>query len=111
MVTSKSGIGGAKLIRTGQAWPSRITIRLSLRNLESFEMRNGIIHFNTSLKGPRQTPYWKDEKDERRSESPNGTLEVTITRTEEAIEVVVPTEMLDGDPKEISFGWIDEFRQ
>ena len=60
-VTSKSGIGGAKLVRTGDTWPRSITIRLRLGGLESFTMDNGIIRFGTHLKRDKKVNYWKSE--------------------------------------------------
>jgi len=110
-ITSKSGIGGAKLIRTGEGWPARLTIRLGVKGLESFGMENGIIHANTSLKRPKGIPYWQVGKDEKRPEGPDGTLEIAMTKTDEVIEIVIPREMMDGNPEWISFGWIDFFRR
>jgi hypothetical protein len=109
-ITSKSGIGGAKLIRTGEEWPNGLTIDLGVKGLESFGMQNGIIHFNTSMKSPKQMPYWKVGKNQERPDKPDGNLEISMTRTNGVIEIVVPKEMTEGNPKEIVFGWIDAFR-
>lgn len=109
-ITSKSGIGGAKLTRTGERWPTRLTIELSVKGLESFGMQNGIIHFNTSMKSPKQMPYWKVGRNQERPDTPDGNLEISMTRTNGVIEIVVPKEMTEGNPKEIVFGWIDAFR-
>ncbi len=109
-ITSKSGIGNARLIRTGTAWPAGITIRLALRNLESFEMRNGRFAFETSLKRSGQVPFWKDEKDGKPG-AQVGDLEVTVTKIDDAIEVVVPEEMMEGNPPEMQVKWINEYRQ
>ena len=109
-ITSERGIGGAKLILTGHQWPTHLTLHLNLKDLEGFEMNNGIIHINTFRKGPKQVPYWKAGKSENQSDPPDGTLEVAITKTDEAIEIIVPKEMLEGHPQEISFGWIDFYR-
>jgi hypothetical protein len=109
-VTSEIGIGGAKLILTGRQWPAGIVIRLKLKNLESFEMNNGTIQFNTSIKSSGVTPYWKVDKAQTQSGPPAGTLNVTVTRTDETIDVTVPREILLGNPKEIGFEWVNEFR-
>lgn len=109
-IISKSGIGGAKLVLTGTSWPTRLTIRLAVKGLESFRMDNGTIHFDTSLKSPKQVPYWKVGKNDQRPESPDGMLEVDLVNTGEAVEIVVPRELMDGNPEEISFEWIDFFR-
>jgi hypothetical protein len=110
-ISSRSGIGGAKLVRTGDEWPSQLTIRLKLGGLESFRMDNGLIRFSTSLMSPRQTHYWKIGKDEKRAGPPDGTLDVTITKTDEAIEIIIPLPMVKGNPEAIHFTWIDFFKE
>lgn len=117
-ITSRSGIGGGAIIRTGEKWPARITIRLNLTNLESFEMENGIIGFNTSLKSPKQVPYWRVGPNKEPVEppvkspakSPDGTLDVAMAGTGKIVKILVPKEILEGNPQEIRFEWIDEFR-
>ena len=109
-ITSKSGAGGASIIRTGKKWPARITIRLNLKNLESFEMENGVIHFSTSLKSPKQVPYWRVGPKKEPAKSPAGTLDVTMASNGKIVKILVPKEMLEGNPQEIRFEWIDEFR-
>jgi hypothetical protein len=109
-VTSKSGIGGATLVRLGETWPTRIVIRLKLNNLESFGMSNGDIRFNTSIRSPGRMPYWKIGRNEKQSDAPDGTLEVPIRRADESFEIAVPSEMTKGNPAKIDFGWINEFR-
>jgi hypothetical protein len=110
-ITSKSGIGGATLIRVGESWPSAITVRLKLNNLESFGMSNGYIRFNTSVRSPGVMPYWRVGKNEKQPEQPDGTLEVTIKRTGEWFEIDTPRELMDANATEIDFGWINEFRR
>ena len=109
-ITSKAGIGGASIIRTGEKWPARITIRLNLTNLESFEMENGVIYFNTSLKSPEQVPYWRVSPKKEPAEPPAKTLDVTMASTGKIVKILVPKEMLEGNPQEIRFEWIDELR-
>lgn len=110
-IASRSGIGGAKLVRTGDEWPSQLTIRLKLDGLESFRMDNGIIRFSASLMSPRQTHYWTIGKNEKQAGPPDGTLDVTITKTDEAIEIIVPILMIKENPEAIHFTWIDFFRE
>jgi hypothetical protein len=104
-VTSESGIGEARMTRVRNEWPARITIRLKLGGLESLGMDNGLIHFGTSLYRPKQTAYWRTGKS-----ASDGTLDVRITRTNDAIEILVPGEMMEGNPESIRFAWIDFFR-
>ena len=109
-ITSERGIGTAKLVLTGHQWPTHLILHLNLKDLEGFEMSNGIIRINTFRQSPRQIPYWKVGRNEKPSDPPDGTLEVVITKTDDAIEIVVPKEMLEGNPQEIRFGWIDFYR-
>ncbi|RJP84237.1 MAG: hypothetical protein C4518_20290 [Desulfobacteraceae bacterium] len=113
-ITSGSGIGGAVMVRTGKKWPDRITIRLNLKNLESFDMENGIIRFHTSIRTSGKSPYWRVDRAGEPAASPantpDGTLEVSMGQSDEAVMIAVPKEMLEGNPEKISFGWIDEFR-
>jgi len=117
-ISSRSGIGGASIIRTGKNWPARITIRINLKNLESFGMENGIIRFNTFLKGPKKVPYWQIGQNKGPAapltkppaRAPDGALDVTMTSTDKLVKILVPKEMLEGNPQEIRFEWIDECR-
>ncbi|MFZ2632316.1 MAG: hypothetical protein WA081_09965 [Desulfosalsimonadaceae bacterium] len=113
-ITSKTGIGGAAMIRTGEKWPARITIRLNLKNLESFRMENGIIYFNASLKGPKQVPYWRVNQSKEPAtppaKSPAGTLDVMVAGTGKIVKILVPEKMIEGNPQEIRFEWVDELR-
>jgi hypothetical protein len=110
-VTSKSGIGGATLIRVGESWPPFIAVRLKLNNLESFEMKNGYIRFTTSVGSPESVPYWRVGKSEKRPGQPEGSLAVSVKRTGEWFEIDVPREMVDANATEIGFEWINEFRR
>lgn len=110
-ITSESGIGGAKLVRTGASWPSHIIIQLRLRGLESFWMQNGTHHFETFLRGSRRVPYSKMDRSGNPSRERAGALDVVITQKEGTIEVRVPGEMFAGNPASISLGWIDFYRR
>ena len=92
-VTSKTGIGGATIVRGGEQWPPCIVIRLKLNSLESFGMSNGQISFDTSYKSPSRVPYWKVGD----KSSPQGTFEVKIERKRDFLQLVVPKEMLQSD--------------
>ena len=109
-VTSKSGIGGATLIRIGESWPPAITVRLKLNNLESFEMNNGYVRFNTSVGSPESVPYWRVGESDKQPGQPEGTLAVSVKRTGEWFEIHVPREMVDANATDIGFEWINEFR-
>lgn len=109
-ITSDSGIGGAKLVRTGAGWPARLAILLNLKGLESLRMENGVIRVETALKGPRQVPCRRIGKDDAQPAAPGRTLEVILRQTGEAVEILVPKELMDANPKELTIEWIDFFR-
>lgn len=111
IIASKSGIGGVRLVRGSDEWPSQLTIRLKLAGLESFRMDNGLIRFGTSLMSPKRVHYWNIAKDGRPSEHPDGTIEVTVTKTEDAVEILVPIPMTKDNPDAISCSWVDFFRK
>lgn len=110
-VTSKSGIGGATLIRAGESWPASITVRLKLNNLESFEMNNGYIRFNTSVGSPESVPYWRVGESDKQPVQTEGALAVSVNRTGEWFEIDIPREMVDPNATEIGFEWVNEFRR
>jgi hypothetical protein len=109
-ITSETGIGEATLTRTGDKWPARIVIRLGVRSLESFDMQNGIIQFNTSMKSPKQMPYWKIGTNPSPPNSPDGVLDAIVSRAEGVMTITVPKEMMEGNPKTMTVGWIDAYR-
>lgn len=109
-ITSKSGIGGARLVRAAEGWPTRLIIRLGVRGLESLGMENGNIQFNTALDRRQPVPYWKVGKRDKRPETSEGTLAITMQQLEGAVKIIVPAELIDGNPQEISLKWIDFFR-
>lgn len=105
-ITSRSGTGGVRLIRrTNAKWPPRLTIRLAVRSLESFGMRNGRIHFSASPAKAGAIPYWRTGTNEGAPETAAGTLNLTMTATDDGIEINVPPEITAGDPAEIGFRW------
>ncbi len=110
-ITSQSGIGDAKLIRSGDRWPPHITIRLRLGGLESFWMRNGEIHFETFLRGPQKVPFSKIDKSGNPNQTHAGSLDIVMVQRGRTIEITVPKELLVGNPSQISFGWIDFYRR
>ena len=109
-ITSKSGIGEAKLVRAAGQWPVHLVIRLNLKGLESLQMDNGTIRVDSSIKSPLQVPYWKIGRKAQDTDEPDGTLELKITQSDGSIEMVVPKEMMAGNPAAIHLAWIDFYR-
>jgi len=88
-VTTVSGIGGAKLASSGGAWPTNITIRLSVRSLESFEIKTPKRSLTGSL---------------GHSES------LASSQTNDYIQIIVPHSLIDEKPEQLEVSWIDAFR-
>ena len=121
-ITTPYAKGRAQLIRTGKAWPLSLTIRLQRRvgepsSATSFRMANGRVGFRASLDGTNTVSYgqveesldlgraWGDEFSVGEDGSTEAPLKVRVTRTEEAVEIVVPAEMTAGNPGVLAFEW------
>jgi len=109
-LTSESGIGGAKLRRPAIPWPHEVKLRLQLKDLEGFQMRNGVIHFSTFRKNEEKVAFWKTGESESRGHPPAGEFKVSITQGEGWVEIVVPPKMLEDKAREIEFNWVDYYR-
>ncbi len=107
-ITSGSGIGRARLVRVDEKWPNPLVIRLNLKGLEGFQMNNGAIRFETFLRASRTVPYFK--MDAKNTDPPAGTLQLRMVQAEGRIDLVLPAEMVEGNPGEIAFMWIDFYR-
>jgi hypothetical protein len=88
-VTSVSGIGGAKVSLAEGAWPTNVTIRLTVKTLESFSIGHSQTNMTGSLKDP-------------------GGLK--ITQQADHIQIVVPPQLLQANPPYVDFKWIDAYR-
>lgn len=73
-------------------------------------MSNGYIRVNTSSSSPGTMPYWRIRKNEQQPNQAEGTLEIVTRRIGEWFEIDTPQKMMDGNPTEIDFDWINEFR-
>jgi hypothetical protein len=107
-ITSRSGLGRARLVRVAEKWPDPLVIRLNLKGLEGFQMNNGAIRFETFLRASRTVPYFK--MDAKHTDPPAGTLQLRMAQAEGRIDLVLPAEMVEGNPGEIAFMWIDFYR-
>lgn len=88
-IKSVSGIGGATLVQSGGSWPTNIAIRLSVKTLESFIIKTQQQSASGSLSNP-------------------GLL--TITKTNDCIQIMVPHSFVEEKPEQLEFSWIDAFR-
>ena len=124
-VTSPSGIGGA-IISPWQGWPKKVIIRLHLRGLESFGISNGKIKLSASVLSHSGNPrllYLRKCGEEKKVEvgSPYWT-EIKVLDADGRpvqglpskggyFEVTVPKTLIENNPKSLTLGWIDFYRQ
>lgn len=121
-ITTPYSKGRALLIRTGKTWPGSFAIRLQKRPGQlpaatSFRMANGLVGFGVSLDGTNKVSYGKmeggldlgrglgDKFLANDTPSAKGRLSVRVGRTEQAIEITVPAEMIAGHPNVLAFEW------
>jgi hypothetical protein len=119
--------GRAELTRTGDAWPTELTIRLLKRNPadpkdagpRSFRMANGQIAFGMTFQGERKFiagklegqldlgKPWGEEKflTVGKPESPVTLKDVRVSSEGEALEIVVPAAMAIGNPDCLVIEW------
>jgi hypothetical protein len=119
--------GRAELTRTGDAWPAELTIRLLKRNPadpkdagpRSFRMANGRIAFGMTFEGERKIiagelegqldlgKPWGEEEflSSGKPESPVTLNDIRVSSQGDALEVVVPAAMADGNPNSLVIEW------
>ena len=126
-IVSETGIGGTKLIRTGDSWPQRLRVRLRLRGLESFRMTAGgaaagddtTVEWSvastrshdvrtTLIRGRQETPLGKD--DPLYAELRIVSDDIKIPLASGYFEVTVPAKLLAANPRELQLRWIDFYR-
>lgn len=126
-IISETGIGGTKLIRTGDSWPQRLRVRLRLRGLESFRMTAGgaaagddtTVEWSvastrshdvraTLIRGRQETPLGKD--DPLYAELRIVSDDIKIPLASGYFEVTVPAKLLAANPRELQLRWIDFYR-
>ncbi|NQT86255.1 hypothetical protein HQ560_05780 [bacterium] len=121
-VTTPYSKGRVLLIRTGKAWPSSVTIRLQKRvgqapSATSFRMANGVAGFGVSVDGTNKVSFgkmeggldlgreWRDKFLAGDNPPTKDRPTVRVARTEQAVEIVVPAEMMAGHPQVLAFEW------
>ncbi|MBT3201806.1 MAG: hypothetical protein HN350_18040 [Phycisphaerales bacterium] len=119
--------GRAELTRTGDTWPAKLTIRLLKRNAKdpkdigpkSFRMANGQIAFGMTFQGEKKTiagklegqlelsKPWGEEKflTDGKPESPITLKPIQVSTEGDALEIVVPTEVITGNPASLVIEW------
>jgi hypothetical protein len=116
VITSLSGIGTAKIVRSEGPWPSQVVLRLrhapgqGLKALENFELTVGRMRLKGNDKQSGKLPFFLADAEGKfpPDDAPSGTLNVTFSPQAEALDVVLPANLLAGDRVEIV--WIDFYR-
>lgn len=96
-ISSPSGIGGAT-ISPWKGWPKQVIIRLHLRGLESFTVSNGKIKLSASVLKIKILDA-------------NGKPLQTLPDEDGYFEITLPKALLQENPKSLTLGWIDFYRQ
>ncbi len=119
--------GRAEFTRTGDTWPTKLTVRLLKRNPKdpkdagpkSFRMANGKIALGMTFEGEKKTfagtlegqldlgKPWGEEKflAGGNPDSPVPLKEIQVSSEGEALEIVVPTEVKAGNPESLVIEW------
>jgi hypothetical protein len=119
--------GRAELTRTGDSWPAELTIRLLKRNPQdtedagpkSFRMANGRIALGITFGDEKKTVLGALEGQldlgkpwgegafpkSNKAESPDPPQDIQVRSEGEALEIVVPTEMIVGAPESLVIEW------
>lgn len=120
-IQSKSGMGNIKLRRQSETWPKTILVRLHLKGLESFKVKNDEVAIEWSVssggKNPSKVTLWKG-KDELSlgDDSPFFTKvrlvgeNKTIPLEKGYFVVPLPAKLFEDSPKIIELNWIDFYR-
>ena len=127
-ITSKSGIGGAVVERTGEHWPDEVVLRAHLKALESLRLTCGgtTLHASVSSHGGSQTLLHlarggEPEGPELAKGDP-GWADVRVMDAEGKpadglpgeggwFELTVPKVVLSDGSKTLTLDWIDFYRR
>jgi hypothetical protein len=125
-VKSPFGIGQAVIERQEATWPKAVVVRLHLKGLSNFRASNGKSSLNAAVsiqEGKKQVRLWKDGKEDASlgEESPlwtdvrivggDGKLATELPLKGGYFEVALPKALFEGNPKSVTLGWIDFYRQ
>jgi hypothetical protein len=117
LITSSTGIGGAKIILESGKWPRNIVLRFQYRNEEGFKYLESLrlVTARMMVEGSQQLSgampfYLPDETGKTEiTTAPAGTLNITIEQRTEAMAVTLPANLFVGSGQ-IEIGWIDAYR-
>lgn len=125
IVKSPSGISQAVIERQDGAWPKVVVLRLHLKGLENFRVSNGKVRLDAAVsiqEGKPKVRMWKDGKEDipLDGKSPfwsdirivggDGMQARELPLKYGYFEVTLPRAFFEGNPKALTVGWIDFFR-
>ena len=125
VVKSPSGISQAVIERKQDKWPAAVMLRLHLKGLESFRASNGKVTLDASVSvqdGKPKVRMWKDGKEdtpldanslfwmEIRILTSDGKPTKDFPLNDRYFEIMLPRAFFDSNPRSITLGWIDFYR-
>ncbi len=122
-VLSPFGISQAVIERSGNRWPSSVTLRLHLKGLEKFKVTNGKDTLEAAVSShDGKVRLWKDGKEdspldskhpywmEMRRAGKDSSPVKTIPWKDGYFEMRLPKALFADNPKSITLNWIDFYR-
>jgi hypothetical protein len=125
-IESPSGIGGARITRGIERWPTAVVLRLRLRGLERLQTSNGTVTLvasvasnaehattlalaqsdQTEVRIERGSPYWTEIRILDAHDRPTRDLPLK----DGVFEVTLPPAFFASNPPGLSLDWIDFYR-
>jgi hypothetical protein len=109
VVTSATGIGGAKLRPGEGGWPKSVRLDLNLKALEGFTITSGDLRVHTFL-GSDKPEVLRRKGEKWEPAKADGDLAPVIKRDGDRILIDLPPAWLDAKPKELEIQWVDYYR-
>lgn len=123
VVKSPFGISNAVIERTDEKWPDAVVLRLHLKGLENFRASNGRVKLDAAVSSQDgKARLWKDGKEDTPldAKSPywmeirmiggDGKPARAIPLKDGYFEMALPKAFFEGNPKAVTLGWIDFYR-
>ena len=123
IVKSPFGISNAVIERKNEKWPDAVMLRLHLKGLENFLVTNDKVKLEAAvLSRDGKVRLWKDGKEDTPldAKSPywmtirmiggDGKPAKAIPLKDGYFEMALPKAFFEGNPKAITVGWIDFYR-
>jgi hypothetical protein len=109
-ISSKSGIGGVKLKRVGDAWPKALALKINLKGLESLTLTQGDLQLRTALKFADHEGFRRTAGGPWREAKLDAALRPRLKQEGGNISIEIPAVWLDPKQKELAVEWIDFYR-